>query len=105
MPSPAAFSVVRADLGTPAHAAAWKAATQAYANDPMGGSQTLSDEVLERNAAALATWPTAVVFLAFTAGGDVAGMATCFRGWGTFQARSRAQRRVRSRDSSHAADC
>ena len=84
---PPAFFVVRADLRTPQHAAAWRAATQAYANDPMGGSQTLSAEVLERNVAALATWPTAVVFLAFTGGGDVAGLATCFRGWGTFQAK------------------
>ena len=88
MSSPPAFVVVRADLSTPEHAAAWCTATQAYANDPMGGSQTLSAEVLERNVAALASWPTAVVFLAFTAdGGAVAGMATCFRGWGTFQAK------------------
>ena len=86
----AAFTVVRAHLSTPAHAAAWRAATQAYANDPMGGSQTLSEEVLSRNVAALATWPTSVVFLAMTAGEqpEVAGMATCFRGWGTFQARA-----------------
>ena len=88
MSSAPAFVVVRADLSTPQHAAAWRAATQAYANDPMGGSQTLSAEVLERNVAALASWPTAVVFLAFAdGGGDVAGMATCFRGWGTFQAK------------------
>ena len=80
----AAFAVVRADLHNPAHAAAWRAATQAYANDPMGGSQTLSEEVLARNVAGLADWPTAVVFLAFAADGGVAGMATTFRGWGTF---------------------
>lgn len=50
-------------------------------------SQTLAPELLARSVARLATWPTAVVFLALEeATGAPAGVATCFRGFGTFQA-------------------
>ena len=50
-------------------------------------SQTLAPELLSRSAAALATWPTAVIFLALEeASGAPAGVATCFHGFGTFQA-------------------
>ena len=80
------YRVVRADLHDARHAAAFTACTQAYACDAMGGGKPLSDAVLARSAAALADWPTALILLAFEeASGDAAGVATCFRGWGTFQ--------------------
>jgi GNAT superfamily N-acetyltransferase len=82
------FRVVRADLHDAAHAAAFTACTASYARDPMGGGCELPAETLARNLAALAEWPTAVIFLALEDGtGAAVGVATCFRGWGTFQAR------------------
>lgn len=82
------YSVVRADLSDAAHAAAWSSCTAAYALDPLaGGPEMIPPEVLARNVASLATWPTAVIFLAFEdATGAAAGMATCFRGWSTYAA-------------------
>lgn len=78
--------VVRADLHDPAHAAAWKACTQAYASDPMGGASPLTEELLQRSVVGLRDLPSSLVFLAFD-GAAPAGMATCFRAWSTFAAR------------------
>jgi ribosomal protein S18 acetylase RimI-like enzyme len=53
--------------------------------------RALPVDVMERSVAALASWPTALIFLAYLPGEDgteqVAGVASCFRGWGTFAGR------------------
>ena len=78
--------IVQADLGDPAHGAAVLAMTRAYARDPMGDGRDLSDEVQRVLVDRLRAHPTALVFLAF-AGGEPAGIATCFVGLSTFSAR------------------
>jgi len=84
--------IVLADLTDARHAADWSTCTQAYASGPTGVRRPLPEDVLERSVKALASWPTAVIFLAYLPGEEdgteqVAGVASCFRGWGTFAGR------------------
>src|SRR5688572_10954889 len=57
-----------------------------YASDPVGGGQPLNSEVRERLPLALRDHPTTLVLLAFIEGRPV-GVAVCFFGFSTFQAR------------------
>jgi ribosomal protein S18 acetylase RimI-like enzyme len=79
--------VVReADLGAPAQGAAIVALLDAYARDPMGGGEPLSEVVKQRLIPELRTIPGALVLLAWE-GGEPVGLAVCFPGFSTFQAR------------------
>ena len=78
------FSIVRADLSNSDHATAWKVCTLAYACDQYGAGAPLSEETLNRSVEYLRTFTPTVVFLAFAEDGRPAGLATCFRGFGTF---------------------
>lgn len=57
-----------------------------YASDPMGGSKSLSEGVRERLVPLLRDHPSALVLLAFVEERPV-GVAVCFLGLSTFQAR------------------
>jgi ribosomal protein S18 acetylase RimI-like enzyme len=76
----------RADLANAEDAAALVDVLDSYASDPMGGGQPLSVDVRNRLPGALRDHPTALVLLAF-AGARAAGLAVCFEGFSTFQAR------------------
>ncbi|GAA6140870.1 GNAT family N-acetyltransferase [Hydrogenophaga sp. 5NK40-0174] len=55
----------------------------AYARDPAGGGEGLSDEVKTKLAGALAVRPEAFSVMAF-AGDDPVGLINCFEGFSTF---------------------
>ena len=57
-----------------------------YASDPVGGGKPLRDDVRERLVPALRDNANALVLLAFAEGQPV-GLAVCFFGFSTFQAR------------------
>jgi len=78
--------VRRADLANPDDTAAVVDVLDSYARDPAGGGHPLSDDVRARLPSALRVHPTAVVLLAFV-DGEAAGVAVCFLGFSTFQAR------------------
>jgi ribosomal protein S18 acetylase RimI-like enzyme len=60
--------------------------TDAYARDPMGNGAPLSPEVLARLISGLRAHPTTIVFLAYAGDAEI-GIATCFLGFSTFNAR------------------
>ena len=78
--------IARADFADPADAAALVEVLDAYARDPMGGGEPLSDEVRARLGPALAEVPGAFAFIA-RLDGEAVGAATCFMGFSTFAAR------------------
>jgi GNAT superfamily N-acetyltransferase len=80
------IDVVEADLSRPDHARDVVAMTQVYAMDPMGNGGPLPQDVADRLVRGLKEHPTTVVLLAYQ-GGRAVGIATCFRGFSTFQAR------------------
>ncbi|MEJ2330576.1 MAG: GNAT family N-acetyltransferase [Gammaproteobacteria bacterium] len=57
---------------------------QAYAQDPMGGGELLSADVVRNLVSNLAQIPGAFSLLAF-AGGEAVGLVTCFEGFSTFK--------------------
>lgn len=75
-----------ADLSVPADATAVVDLVNAYACDPMGGGAPLPADVQARLVAGLRGHPTTLVLLAFVDGSAV-GVAVCFFGFSTFQAR------------------
>lgn len=75
-----------ADFDDAAHCAALLEVLDSYAADPIGGGVPLSGEVRQRLIPALREQPTALVLLAF-AGDQAIGVAVCFFGFSTFQAR------------------
>ena len=75
-----------ADLSDPADAAGILAVLRSYASDPMGGGTPLAADVEARLIRGLAAHPTTLVVLAVAAGRPV-GVAVCFIGFSTFQAR------------------
>lgn len=75
-----------ADLADPADAAAVVVILNSYASDPMGGATPLPPDVQARLVRGLAEHPTTLVLLAF-ADGRAVGVAVCFFGFSTFQAR------------------
>ena len=78
--------VVQADLARPDHQAAVVRLTSAYAADPMGAGQPLAPAVTERMIPGLRATPSTKIFLAYL-GDEAVGLATCFVGFSTFQAR------------------
>jgi ribosomal protein S18 acetylase RimI-like enzyme len=78
--------VVEADLERADHQAVVLEITAAYAADPMGTGHPLPSEVRERVIPGLRAIPNARVFLAYL-GAEAVGLATCFIGFSTFQAK------------------
>jgi ribosomal protein S18 acetylase RimI-like enzyme len=77
--------IVEADLNRARDASDVVALTAAYALDPMGNGGPLRPEVLDRLIAGLRNHPTTLIFLAYQEEKAV-GLATCFRGFSTFNA-------------------
>jgi ribosomal protein S18 acetylase RimI-like enzyme len=84
--SAAGFSVCRADYANPLHARALVALLDAYAQDPMGGGDPLSDYAKAHLVAELAKRSQAFSVLAFSEqkGGVAVGLVNCIEGFSTF---------------------
>lgn len=78
--------IADADYADPVHARGIVDVLNAYASDPMGGSQPLRPDVRARLVPALRDHPTALVLLALADPGPI-GVAVCFLGFSTFEAR------------------
>lgn len=81
--------VCRADYNDPAHARALVHMLDAYARDPMGGGQALSDFARANVVSALAARPQAFSVLAFAGEGrddavTAVGLVNCIEGFSTF---------------------
>lgn len=89
MKIPLTFKVCRADYADPVHAAALVSLLDAYAQDPMGGGEALSDFAKVHLVSALAARPQAYSVLAFAQKGEDAlerpiGLVNCIEGFSTF---------------------
>jgi ribosomal protein S18 acetylase RimI-like enzyme len=80
------LEIVDTDFDDAAHCAGIVEVLDSYASDPVGGGEPLAADVRERLVPALRDHPTALVLLAI-AGGRSVGVAVCFLGFSTFQAR------------------
>lgn len=78
--------IVEADLSRAEHQQAVLELVDAYAADPMGNGEPLTDEVRSSLISGLQNHPTTIIFLAYQDGRAV-GIAVCFRGFSTFAAR------------------
>jgi ribosomal protein S18 acetylase RimI-like enzyme len=78
--------VVQVDYAKPSHAAALVAMLDAYASDPMGGGEGLSDYAKQHLVPALAARPQAYSVLAFVGADDSqpVGLVNCIEGFSTF---------------------
>jgi ribosomal protein S18 acetylase RimI-like enzyme len=81
----AALWVRPVDFGNPRDLDCYIALLDAYARDPMGSGQPLSDDIKARLRMELPRHPTIHALLAGSAD-NAAGMATCFLGYSTFRA-------------------
>jgi len=81
-----AIEIREADFAEAADAAAIVTLLDSYASDPVGGGEPLSVEVRRRLVPALSEQPDTLVLLAWSADEPV-GLAVCFYGFSTFQAR------------------
>lgn len=79
-----AYSVRRADYADAADAAAIVMLLDAYARDPAGGNEPLSDYAKERLVPELAARPQAYSILAFDGDAPV-GLVNCIEGFSTFK--------------------
>lgn len=80
--------IVRADYGDTRHAQALVSLLDAYARDPAGGGQPLSEVARENLPAALAARREAFSVLAFDGeAGPAIGLVNCFEGFSTFACR------------------
>lgn len=81
--------VCRADYGQPSHARALVAMLDAYARDPMGGGEGLSDFARTHLVDALAARPQVFSVLAFSGADDSqpVGLVNCIEGFSTFACR------------------
>lgn len=89
-PLPSALRVCRVDYHNPLHAQALVKVLDAYALDPMGGGEPLSDFARANVVAALAARPQAFSVLAFDTVEDSAhavGLVNCIEGFSTFACR------------------
>jgi ribosomal protein S18 acetylase RimI-like enzyme len=79
--------VVQADYANPVHAAALVALLDAYASDPMGGGEPLSDFAKANLVPSLAARPQAYSVLAFASADDSVpvGLVNCIEGFSTFK--------------------
>ena len=80
------LSVCRADYQNPGHARALVALLDAYAQDPAGGGEPLSDFARTHLVAELAARPQAFSVLAF-ADEQPVGLVNCIEGFSTFACR------------------
>lgn len=80
----AAFSVRRADYGRASDAAAIVALLDAYARDPAGGGEALSDFAKTHLVSELAARPQAFSILALD-GEQPVGLVNCIEGFSTFK--------------------
>ncbi len=80
------LTVCRADYANPTHAAALVSVLDAYAQDPMGGGQALSEFAKANLVPSLAVRPQAFSVLAFDADKPV-GLVNCIEGFSTFACR------------------
>ena len=80
------LQVLRADYADPVHASALVALLDAYAQDPAGGGQALSEYAKTHLVRELAARPQAFSVLAFDASAPV-GLVNCIEGFSTFQCR------------------
>jgi GNAT superfamily N-acetyltransferase len=80
------IQVIEADLAQADHQSATLALLNAYAMDPMGDGQPLSETAYRDLIPGLRQHPTTLVFLAYNESEPV-GIAICFRGFSTFAAR------------------
>jgi ribosomal protein S18 acetylase RimI-like enzyme len=80
----AAFSVRRADYTDPADATAIVMLLDAYASDPAGGGEPLSDFAKANLVRELAARPQAFSILAFD-GEQAVGLVNCIEGFSTFK--------------------
>lgn len=92
MSAPPRFRVCLADYANPTHAAALVRLLDAYASDPMGGGEPLSDFAKTHLVPSLAARPQAFSVLAFEAGahqadGLAVGLVNCIEGFSTFACR------------------
>lgn len=78
--------VLQASYTNPVHADAICLVLNHYAQDPMGGGEGLSPDLLLQLPAELAKRPHAFSVLAFV-GGEPAGLVNCFEGFSTFTCR------------------
>lgn len=78
--------VVRADYANPVHAAAVVMLLNAYASDPMGGGEPLSEFAKANLVPSLASRPQAFSVLAFAGDDDgtPVGLVNCIEGFSTF---------------------
>ena len=76
-------AVVRADCANPVHAAALVSLLDAYASDPAGGGEGLSDFAKKNLVRELAARPQAYSVLAFD-GAQPVGLVNCIEGFSTF---------------------
>ena len=81
-----AFEIREADFSDGVHAAGIVAVLDSYASDPVANGEPLRPEVRERLVAELSNHPTVLVLLAFSSQEPV-GIAVCFFGLSTFEAR------------------
>lgn len=84
--------ICRADYDNPTHADALVRLLDAYARDPMGGGEPLSEFALANLVPALATRPQAFSVLAFSCTGHPGnevpiGLVNCIEGFSTFACR------------------
>ena len=78
--------VLQASYTNPVHAEAIGLVLNHYAEDPMGGGQSLAPDMLQQLPGELAKLPHAFSVLAFV-GGEPAGLVNCFEGFSTFACR------------------
>lgn len=79
--------VTQADYANPVHAAALVMLLDAYASDPMGGGEPLSDFAKGHLVPSLAARPQAYSVLAFASADDSVpvGLVNCIEGFSTFK--------------------
>ena len=79
--------IVRADYSNPVHASALVMLLNAYASDPMGGGEALSDFAKAHLVPSLAARPQAYSVLAFASADDSVpvGLVNCIEGFSTFK--------------------
>lgn len=80
------LTVELADYGDPRDAAELVTLLDAYARDPMGGSEPLREDVRDAVVPGLAATPGAFSLIA-RIDGEPVGLANCFMGFSTFAAR------------------
>jgi ribosomal protein S18 acetylase RimI-like enzyme len=86
VPGQGTLRVVRADYADPVHARALVALLDAYASDPAGGGEGLSDFAKAHLVSSLAARPQAYSVLAFD-GEEPVGLVNCIEGFSTFACR------------------